>query len=82
MNAKEQVMSKHPKSLIDDDGEVGELGSEFFAEAKRGRPAMPKDEIKQRVTMFLDRDIIEHFKRGGRGWQTRVNAALRELTKH
>lgn len=75
-------MNKRPKSLIDDDGEVGELGTEFFARAKRGRPFMPENETKQRVTIFLDREVIDYYKRGGRGWQTRVNAALLELTKH
>ena len=28
--------------------------------------------------MVLDPDVIEHFKAGGRGWQTRINAALRK----
>ena len=27
---------------------------------------------------MLDPDVIEHFKAGGKGWQTRVNAALRK----
>jgi uncharacterized protein (DUF4415 family) len=27
---------------------------------------------------MLDPDVIAHFKAGGRGWQTRVNAALRK----
>jgi len=42
-----------------------------------GRPAMAEDERKQRVTMYLDRDVIERLKKGGRGWQTRANAKLR-----
>ena len=78
-------MSKNHKTrppLIDDHGEVRELSSDDFSKARRGRPPLPADETKQRVTMFLDRDIVEHFKREGRGWQTRVNAALREITKH
>jgi uncharacterized protein (DUF4415 family) len=32
---------------------------------------------KRRVTMMLDTDIIEHFSRRGRGYQTRINAVLR-----
>jgi uncharacterized protein (DUF4415 family) len=27
---------------------------------------------------MLDPDVIEHFKAEGKGWQTRVNAALRK----
>jgi len=67
------------KPYIDDDGEVRELDDHFFATAKRGRPPLPKDERKQQVTMLLDPDVVTHFKKDGRGWQTRINAALREV---
>lgn len=66
------------KSMIDDKGEVLELDDAFFKRARRGRPAMLEEERKSRVTMFLDKDIIEHFKKGGKGWQTRLNDKLRE----
>lgn len=45
---------------------------------KGGRPALPERDRKQRITIMLDRDVIEHFKTDGKGWQTRVNAALRK----
>ncbi len=32
---------------------------------------------KQQVTVRLDRDVIDWFKRQGRGYQTRMNAVLR-----
>ena len=67
------------KPYIDDKGEVRELDDHFFATAKRGRPPLPKDERKQQVTMLLDPDVVAYFKKDGRGWQTRVNAALREV---
>ncbi|MFO1142385.1 MAG: BrnA antitoxin family protein [Amaricoccus sp.] len=44
---------------------------------KGGRPLLPDEVRKRRVTLMLDPDVIEHFKAGGRGWQTRMNAALR-----
>jgi uncharacterized protein (DUF4415 family) len=43
---------------------------------KLGRPPLPEAEKKQRVTMYLDPDVIARLKEGGRGWQTRANAAL------
>ena len=43
---------------------------------KGGRPK--SDNPKQSVTLRLDPDVIEAFKQGGRGWQTRINKALRE----
>ncbi len=45
---------------------------------RQGRPALPEDERKQRVTIYLDRDVVERLKAGGKGWQTRANAALRK----
>lgn len=69
------------KSLIDENGEVAELDDTFFKRATRGRPPLPKENRKQRVTMMLDQSIIAHFKKDGKGWQTRVNAALVELIK-
>jgi uncharacterized protein (DUF4415 family) len=35
--------------------------------------------VKQPVTLRLDADIVAWFKRKGRGYQTRINRALREL---
>lgn len=83
-------MSKR-KSYIDEDGEAVELDEAWFREAKplsaypdlarivrQGRPALPEDERKQRVTIYLDRDVVERLKAGGKGWQTRANAALRK----
>lgn len=49
--------------------------------AKRGRP--PGTGIKESTTIRLDKDVLEAFRAGGPGWQTRMNAALREwLDKH
>lgn len=45
---------------------------------RRGRPELPEEQRKQRVTMYLDRDVVERLKEGGKGWQTRANAKLRE----
>lgn len=45
---------------------------------KGGRPLLPDEVRKRRVSIMLDPDVIAHFKAGGRGWQTRVNAALRK----
>ena len=55
--------------------EVAEF-AEFIR--KGGRPRLPASARKRRVTLMLDPDVVEHFKAGGRGWQTRINAALRK----
>ena len=43
---------------------------------QRGRPKSPVHKLP--VTVRLDPEIVEYFKAGGRGWQTRMNAALAE----
>ena len=35
--------------------------------------------IKQPVTLRLDADVLAWFKKQGRGYQTRINRALRSL---
>ena len=56
--------------------------SEDFSKAKRGSVIKP-DPNKARITIRLDADIIEHFKKlvheaGGGNYQTLINNALRE----
>ena len=45
---------------------------------KLGRPPLAQAEKKQRVTLYLDPDVLAQLKQGGKGWQTRANAALRK----
>jgi uncharacterized protein (DUF4415 family) len=42
----------------------------------RGRPKAAV--TKTHVNIRLDADVLEAFKATGRGWQTRINSALRE----
>jgi uncharacterized protein (DUF4415 family) len=55
--------------------------SEDFSKGKRGAVVRP-DPKKVRITIRLDGDIIEHFKKqvhaaGGGNYQTLINDALR-----
>ena len=45
-------------------------------EVTRGRPKIPNPKIS--TTLRLDVEVIEHFRSGGPGWQSRINAALRK----
>jgi uncharacterized protein (DUF4415 family) len=42
----------------------------------RGRP--PVEHPKKQVTLRIDEDVIAKFRETGRGWQGRMNAALRK----
>ena len=56
-----------------------------FSKGKRG-PVVKTDSNKVRITIRLDADVIEHFKRrvhsaGGGNYQTLINDALREYIR-
>ena len=58
------------------------FGAEVAAEMlqpKRGRP--PAEHPKAHVNIRLDADVVAAFRASGRGWQTRLNAALKEWLK-
>jgi len=42
----------------------------------RGRPKLVATKV--RVTLRLDGEVIDHYRAGGPGWQSRINAALRK----
>ncbi|MBL8378910.1 MAG: BrnA antitoxin family protein [Burkholderiales bacterium] len=45
---------------------------------QRGRPA---GSDKESTTIRFDRDVLAAFRAAGPGWQTRMNAALRDWLK-
>lgn len=68
--------------------ELPELTDEFFERADeyqgdrlicRGRPK--SGQTKLALTLRYDADVIAAFRATGRGWQTRMNDALKEWLK-
>jgi uncharacterized protein (DUF4415 family) len=59
-----------------DFSEIPEWTPEMFAKAvvRRGLKPPPG---KAQLTLRLDSDVLEWFRRQGRGYQTRINALLR-----
>ena len=41
------------------------------------RPGRPKGSSKAIISVRVDQDVLAYYKSTGRGWQTRLNAALR-----
>ncbi len=55
---------------------------QFFAERGLPMPGRPKSEApKVSVSLRLDPDVVDAFKAGGPGWQTRMNAVLAQSLK-
>ncbi len=85
--------SQGSQGLVDA-SEALDLDEQWFTETKstpavgsHEAVAMPRTRGKQKgprkqdIHIRLDTDIIEHFKRDGRGWQTRINDSLRKVVE-
>ena len=66
-------------------GKAARRVTKIEASAGRKRPRYLPEELagmykplKKPVTLRLDADILAYFQRGGRGYQTRINQALRK----
>ena len=58
-----------------------EVADEYVGDklVHRGRPRATRP--KQALTVRYDTEVIEAFKATGKGWQTRMNAALKDWLK-
>ncbi len=72
LRAELDALAARPASAIDT-SDMPEITN--WSGAVRGALYKP---IKKPVALRLDADILAWFKRGGEGYQTRINAALRE----
>ena len=56
--------------------ETAEITPEMFAQAvvRKGLKPVPR---KEQLTLRIDSDVVEWFRKQGRGYQTRINALLR-----
>jgi|GEM_PF-1920399 hypothetical protein len=50
------------KPYTNSEGEVRELDRDFFATAKRGRPALAAEAKKRRVNLMLDPDVADRLR--------------------
>jgi len=74
----EAVVQQH----INEDGE-GEFNFDHamsWQEFRRsaGRPPLDPSQVKERITIRLDKDVLSKLRATGPGWQTRINDILRK----
>ena len=85
-------LPEHLPPLTDEDGEVRELTAEdmeYFRptrevhpelveafERMRGQRGPQKTPTKERIGLRLDAEVVEHFRKSGPGWQSRINEVL------
>jgi uncharacterized protein (DUF4415 family) len=66
-------------AMKDEDIDLSDIPEQLdWSDAKRGVFYRP---IKQQLTLRLDADLIDWFKKNGTGYQTRINSALRDFVK-
>src|SRR6185312_15959817 len=75
------------RQIAEDPDTAPELTNEWFDKAdlhygetllRRGRGRPPLEVRKKLVLLRLDQDVIDAFRVGGPGWQSRIDAALRK----
>lgn len=67
------------------DEQFGSGGADAFLSSlkrMRGQRGKQKAPVKQRITMCVDADVVTAFRQTGPGWQTRMNAVLRQGMPH
>jgi uncharacterized protein (DUF4415 family) len=84
---------KKRKPLTDDEGEVRELMSADLKDFQAAQDILSPSLVQKltvrgtaeqetptkiRITIRLSRDVIEKFRSTGEGWETRLDAALRD----
>ena len=70
-------------AMTDEDidfSDIPEITPEMFARAVRRRNFKPIPRKKQ-LTLRIDSDVVDWYKKQGRGYQTRINSLLRAYMK-
>src|SRR6186713_1190839 len=80
------VKSKNTRRAWQDPDDVPELTDDFFEHAnlyignkliRRGRPRAEVRKVS--TTLRLSPEVLEHFRAGGPGWQTRIDEVLKRV---
>jgi uncharacterized protein (DUF4415 family) len=82
--SRDELQAKHDRgdTLTRAEAPEIELDEDFWRQA---RVVMPDDKGKTPVSLRVDTEVVEWFKRQGKGYLTRMNAVLRayvETQKH
>jgi len=76
---KDQTDWEALSNMRDEDidlADIPELDKNFWKHAKVVRP-----DATQQVTLRIKKSVLEYFKAGGKGYQTRMNQVLESFVK-
>ena len=71
-----------PKTTTKPNGTDWERVKQEAATITRGRGRPPVSVKRPTLNMRVDAEVLEAFKATGAGWQTRINAVLRDAVAH
>lgn len=66
------------RAVAEDPDAAPLLDEEFWRAAEL---TLPPEGEKEQISIRLDEEIVDYFKRGGSGYQTRINAVLRAYVR-
>lgn len=77
---KMQAQLMRLQAMRDKDVDTSDIPDDTdWSKAVRGKYYRP---VKKPYSLRLDADVVDWFKAGGDGYQTRINAALREYVQN
>ena len=82
LTKKQRTEIKALKNLKDEDidlSDIPELSEQFWNKAKPLRDQHFYRTVKESTTLRLDTDVLAWLKSAGPGYQTRINAILRQV---
>lgn len=74
---KEMLKEMRPASEVAPEIVEAHARGELASNPPRQFRGPQKKPTKVQTTIRLDADVVAHFKEGGKGWQSRINTALR-----
>jgi len=75
-----EAVAKDPDTMLLEGANVKLVSLRELKRKRAGRPVA--DNPKQSVTLRYSPEVIEAFRSTGNGWQTRMDAALKDWLKH
>lgn len=78
-------MSNEPIASFSDPDDAPDMSTPYWVERipqatiHRGRPKAARPKVS--TTIRLSPEVIEHFRAGGPGWQSRIDEALRRVVR-
>jgi uncharacterized protein (DUF4415 family) len=80
----QRQIAEDPDDWVSTDEELAnarpftEVFPELAESIRRSRGRPPVENPKRQVTLRLDADVVDRFRASGKGWQSRINEALRK----